>query len=400
MVVELLISDRSEGFMTDKNNRHPGALTILNEADDTERDSVRITGESFPPNLDLGLAEGDARSAEWMSMDYKNIFRSAPISQLLLDINGNIKEANLEFQLLTGYSSKELLGQPFSDFIKDPEGQKCIDRYIIDTVHREGYHQPECEFLCRCKDGSMLPLGLSSGQLKDDDGYIIGIICIGRDLSHHKKLIEALDKAQKIIEDRNRSIEQLAGERLNELAEKTRMLKELSVTDELTKLYNRRYFFERASEEFLRSRRYQTYFSVVILDIDFFKKINDEFGHQVGDVVLYEISGIIKSSVRRVDLTARYGGEEFVILLPSIREGYAYIFCERLREKVRNYHFSALPPDRNITISMGVADYPSEGVHSVYELLSRADRALYKAKETRDATITHSNLSETEYPCH
>ena len=177
------------------------------------------------------------------------------------------------------------------------------------------------------------------------------------------------------------------------------MLQELSVTDELTKLYNRRYFFERASEEFLRSRRYQTYFSIVILDIDFFKAINDQFGHQVGDVVLYEMAAILRSSVRRVDICARYGGEEFVILLPSIREGYAYIFCERLREKVQNYHFSALPPGRSVTISMGVADYPTEDVHSVYELLSRADRALYKAKETRNTTITHTNTEEPEIPC-
>jgi|GEM_PF-1828548 len=385
--------------MTQKKTNNSEANAEMNNPVDTERDSIRITGESIPPNFDLGLAEGDARSAEWMTTDYKCIFRSAPTPQILLDINGLIKETNREFQLITGYSSEELKGQPFSYFIKDPDGQKSIDRYIVNTINRERYNQRECEFLCRCKDGSMLPIGLSSGQLKDDDGYTIGIICTGRDLSDHKRLIEALDKAQKIIEDRNHSIEQLAGERLNELAEKTRMLKELSVTDELTKLYNRRYFFERASEEFLRSRRYQTYFSVVILDIDFFKKINDEFGHQVGDVVLYELSGIMKSSVRRVDITARYGGEEFVILLPSIREGYAYIFCERLREKVRNYHFSALPPGRNVTVSMGVADYPSDGVHSVYELLSRADSALYKAKETRDTTITHSNMSESEVPC-
>lgn len=160
-----------------------------------------------------------------------------------------------------------------------------------------------------------------------------------------------------------------------------RRLEELAQTDPLTRLLNRRGLQERLASEMERVRRYGTTVSVLLLDLDHFKHINDTHGHLVGDAVLCEVAALLQKGVRAVDVVARYGGEEFVIVLPETGPAGAAAFAERLREYIESFTFvQARSAPVRLTTSIGVASYPSFGVESVEDLFAAADQALYRAK--------------------
>jgi diguanylate cyclase (GGDEF)-like protein/PAS domain S-box-containing protein len=153
----------------------------------------------------------------------------------------------------------------------------------------------------------------------------------------------------------------------------------LSVTDPLTELFNRRHFFETANIEFERHHRYGGALSVIMMDIDHFKNVNDRYGHAVGDMVIQDIAGQIKKSVRTVDIAARYGGEEFVILMPETGLDKARRVAERLRHNVNGLSFEQGGSNLQVTLSLGVAEV-GLAVKSLDELLMYSDQALYAAK--------------------
>jgi two-component system, cell cycle response regulator len=161
-----------------------------------------------------------------------------------------------------------------------------------------------------------------------------------------------------------------------------RRLEQLASTDPLTDVLNRRALAERLLGEMERVRRYETTVSVLLIDIDFFKRVNDTHGHLVGDDVLTEIAELLQRAVRAVDVVARYGGEEFVIVLPETGAVGAASFAERIRELVEAKTFVQTPEGTGlrITASIGVATFPSPGVQTVEDLLAKADQALYRAK--------------------
>lgn len=176
-----------------------------------------------------------------------------------------------------------------------------------------------------------------------------------------------------------------------QLYEKTRTL---SNTDELTGLANRRYFHEILKRELAQSGRYQSSFSIIMVDIDYFKEFNDTHGHLNGDVALRRVAALMLQNTRGIDLVARFGGEEFIILLPkTVREG-AHAAAEKLRQCVAA---EAIPLAggaenvTNLTISLGLAEFPGDS-KDIYELIDLADRALYLAKERgRNRTVAWSN---------
>ena len=156
--------------------------------------------------------------------------------------------------------------------------------------------------------------------------------------------------------------------------------KELSITDALTGLYNRRHFEASADREFLRAVRYKNNLTFAIIDIDFFKKINDTYGHLCGDKILKDVAFIINDSFRKTDMVFRYGGEEFVVILTETDSQGAQIPLERLRERIANSEFTFKTQKLNVTISIGYASNLNDAEDAV-ELFSFADDALYKAKE-------------------
>ncbi len=158
--------------------------------------------------------------------------------------------------------------------------------------------------------------------------------------------------------------------------------KRMAITDGLTKIYNHRFFQELFEKEFRRSLRYNTTFSLIMLDIDYFKKINDTYGHLFGDEILKDIAMIIKGCLRAMDILARYGGEEFAILLPETDLESAVQTAERIRLAVENHDF-ADPEGKpvRVTVSQGVTSYPAPGVEDRSDMVAKADAALYEAKE-------------------
>jgi diguanylate cyclase (GGDEF)-like protein len=158
-------------------------------------------------------------------------------------------------------------------------------------------------------------------------------------------------------------------------------LYELATVDGLTGLFVRRYFDSRLYEELERARRYGSEFSVLLLDVDDFKKLNDTHGHGAGDRVLREVAHVLKQSMRGADLAARFGGEEFAAILPRTGPLDAHVVAERARQDIAAVRVAAGEHVLGVTASFGVASYPQSGAESVDELLALADSALYRAKQ-------------------
>ena len=152
---------------------------------------------------------------------------------------------------------------------------------------------------------------------------------------------------------------------------------DMAVTDSLTGLYVRRYFMVKLQEEIHRAERYNKHLSVVMADLDRFKRINDTYGHEAGDRALKTISRFLQKNIRDVDAIARYGGEEFVMLIPDADKESAFCLAERLRAKLAKVKLEDLPP---ITISLGIATYPLDGT-DIEDLIKKADAAMYAAKQ-------------------
>ena len=157
-------------------------------------------------------------------------------------------------------------------------------------------------------------------------------------------------------------------------------LEVLAHTDPLTQVLNRRALTVRLTSEMERARRYDSVITLLMVDLDLFKDINDTLGHLAGDDVLREVAALLHDSIRSVDVVARYGGEEFVVVLPETGQSGAVTFAERLREKIAEVTFGRVHGGVNLTASIGVASYPAGDTETVDDLFARADRALYRAK--------------------
>lgn len=167
--------------------------------------------------------------------------------------------------------------------------------------------------------------------------------------------------------------------RVDGLLAEVRHLRELSTIDGLTQLYNHKAFVDRLSDEFRRAQRYDDSLALVMLDVDFFKTVNDTHGHLVGDEVLTRIAQALRKAVRETDFLARYGGEEFAVLLPRTNLAGALTVSERVHQDV---HRLRLGPNQQlkVTVSLGVSAYPGRNVSSPEALVRTADEALYRSK--------------------
>lgn len=171
----------------------------------------------------------------------------------------------------------------------------------------------------------------------------------------------------------------------DELKKKNRQLEEvlakvefLAITDPLTGLYNRRHFEIMIEKEFNRTARYNSPTSCLMIDIDYFKRINDEYGHRAGDTVLKEIADLLKRCLRKIDTVARWGGEEFVVLLPGTNKKGATDASSRILGAISEHQFSGI--QRQITVSIGIAAVPGCPADSAEKLIDASDNAMYEAK--------------------
>lgn len=275
--------------------------------------------------------------------------------------DGIIQSWNKGAEMLYGYTSKEVIGKDFSFLI--PEGFRVEMDSILGNV-KNGEHLPIYETQRLKKDGSIVDVAIKVSYVSDTYGNVIGASSIVRDISERKKLERDRDSLQAKLE-------------------------RMAITDQLTNLYNRRHFDESLALEVGRAKRHENPLSLLILDIDHFKRYNDTYGHQAGDVVLRNLADILSANSRSTDILCRYGGEEYGVILPETDINGAANFAEKIRRQ-----FKCQSAIQNIdycitkTLSVGVSEYKIGDTPE--SLLKRADDNLYYAKNTgRDKVITN-----------
>jgi len=179
---------------------------------------------------------------------------------------------------------------------------------------------------------------------------------------------------------RTKSLRDELSRKNDELQVMLKKVEALSITDPLTGLYNRRRFEEVLDAEFKKCSRYDSPLSCMMMDIDHFKKVNDTYGHSVGDTVIKDIALLIKQGIRDVDTPSRWGGEEFIVLAPMTPKAAALLPARRILQSVADHAFTGMG-DKKVSISIGIADLSGPGIDSTGKLVQAADKALYEAKK-------------------
>ncbi|MDO9106368.1 MAG: diguanylate cyclase [Methylovulum sp.] len=286
--------------------------------------------------------------------------------------------ANPALERMTGFSFAEMQG-------KNPRILQGTDKQPFEMARlRKAITKGETvRALLRNyrKDGSLFWNSLTVSPVRNAKGELTHFIGIEHDVTSMKQAEEELRLAHDQLDQANRRLELRVRTRTRKLEEANRQLEILAATDPLTGAYNRRYFFMRAGVEVKRGIRYAHPVSLVALDIDFFKRINDVYGHAAGDKVLIELVLSVQATMRPSDILARFGGEEFVVLLPETDSGEAVNVAERIRLGIAALRVDAgQGVEISMTVSAGVATL-TDAKDSIENLLKRADQAMYKAKD-------------------
>lgn len=291
---------------------------------------------------------------------YKSILDASPNAIVMLDMKYNIILASNAAIDVLGYSADSLIGENILQFFAEDEHleiEKNIDRVFqeenIGTTNYRG----------RKNDNSTI-FEVNSRAIKDENGNSINLVSIIRDVTQKATLEEAL-------EAREKQYKELA----KELELKNISLSERVSIDNLTGIKNRYYFDERIKEEVDLAKRQKASFSLLLFDLDHFKLVNDNFGHDVGDKVLKRVTDAVSKIIRSYDIFARWGGEEFVVLMPNTTEAEAVPAAEKIRKTVEDISH---PDIEKITISIGIAIWEADD--DVDQIFVKADKALYTAK--------------------
>ncbi|MFZ3089855.1 MAG: diguanylate cyclase [Nitrospirota bacterium] len=287
-------------------------------------------------------------------------------------VRSTLNDAGLFTEIIeaeNGVKALDILLKSKIDFIISDVIMPGVDGYkLISTIkNQEKYQNLPVIMLTGQKDSvdkiKGLELGANDYVTKPfDPGELIARVKV---LQRMQELQEELIQKNLMLESMNKKLEKMA------------------ITDELTGLYNRRYFFMRFEPEFERCKRFKQSLICILIDIDHFKKVNDTYGHQVGDVVLKKLAKILMDNQRTYDIFARIGGEEFIGSLCNINSKDAYNLAERLRKKVEAFNFSEEENKTlHATISIGIGIYPHPDITiaGIDDIIKIADDALYKAK--------------------
>ena len=276
------------------------------------------------------------------------------------DLNGAYLFANPEFRRLLGSEAQDIAGRGDRDLLP-PEVADIFQRIDAEVI-RSGEHMTSEE---QISIGGDLRSFLSVHfPVRLEDGRIAATAIIAMDITDRKEVEQKALSALRAAEQINTKL--------------TGMIRELerqASIDRLTGAWNRRRFEEAARSEMIRMDRYRHPVSMIMLDLDYFKQVNDRFGHQAGDAVLAGAADLIRRHYRQADSLARWGGEEFVVLAPSTPLSDAVTFAERLRGQMESHVF---PDVGVVTASFGVAEYQSGETYD--DWVRRADQALYAAK--------------------
>ena len=291
----------------------------------------------------------------------KALMYSIPDMITVTDLDGNITFANNSAYTTIGY---ELDNKLISENLLSVIAAEDIERAKENMVKILTYNPGPVEYKNVMKNGTILNVEVNAMVLYDDKNNPNEIIYVSRNITERKQAEAKLKQNSEEIEKINK-----------ELLQMNDILKNKSIRDSLTNLYNHQYINELLEREISNSSVPYHNLCVLMLDIDHFKRVNDTFGHQVGDNVLVVISSLISQYARNIDMIGRYGGEEFIAVLPNIDLEAAYLIADSIRLSIQEYDFGL--PNLNVTISVGLAQYESEDVKT---FVNRADTLLYQAK--------------------
>jgi diguanylate cyclase (GGDEF)-like protein/PAS domain S-box-containing protein/putative nucleotidyltransferase with HDIG domain len=291
------------------------------------------------------------------------------------DLKKNICHFNIRWNEILGLNESEFFGDPqvWINRIHASDRNRFKKRL---ELHIDGMTELfECEYRIKHKSGSWIWVLVRGECTRERSGKPVRITGLQSEITERKKAEKQLKKSF----DELRFA--LASEKIlmDELDKKNKELIELSITDGLTGLYNHRFLQERFDFEYKRMKRYGGIISCMMIDIDHFKMINDNFGHQFGDQVLRQLSNILKANSREVDICGRYGGEEFMVVT-NLNAEDTLKFASKLHAAIEQYEFINGNQKVHVTVSIGIAECKTD-IHSRQELIERADSALYNAKK-------------------
>ncbi|MFD0673980.1 diguanylate cyclase [Cohnella sp. GCM10027633] len=323
-----------------------------------------------------------------LSMAQRDIFEHMTTGVIVIDENGKVLEVN---RGATPFA-RVAKGEQFEmDKLLSPlQTQGEVYEFLYRYVH---HPQERNQLEYAMQDAAGRHVSIQISPVLDDRKTLLGRVITFHDVSELRKLVDEMNRKNEALHERN--LELIAIQ--EELFRVNQKLEQMAVTDALTGCFNRRYLMQQMEHEVLLNVRYRIPFSVFLFDIDFFKQINDRYGHLVGDEVIRSTADIVRSKLRRTDILARYGGEEFTVYLPHTNREQAELLADRIIHAVSTNRVPAGEEQVNVTISMGIVSEASEEFtvdnpkEYLRDLFSRADAALYKAKnEGRNRVVTAS----------
>ena len=290
---------------------------------------------------------------------------------------------------------KDALKDVFSTFIEAEDGIAAIKAFVeekpgfiitdIEMPSINGYRF--ISTIRNMEDGKDVPIILISGTKDSLKKKLTGFNLGASDFVLKPfEGEELLARVKSLLKMRNL---------MEELREKNALLERLSVTDELTGLHNRRHFFEAVKEQMALGLRHGFKMACLLLDIDYFKRINDTYGHVAGDEVLRKLGELLFSCKREGEILARFGGEEFIMCLFNTDSARSRLAAERFRRLVAEHDFSSISPGLKITVSIGLALFPQDRAASIDDLIRTADKAMYASKTAGRDRVTVYDPAES-----
>ncbi len=330
-------------------------------------------------------------------MDMQMQLDTAPCGFVSISDAGLIQAVNQTLLNMLGYERHELLGQHIESTMS-VTNKLFFHTYFYPYIRLNG-HVNEMYFSFRTSSRQELPVLLNGvRQERGGEPFIdCAIVMMRKRIEYEKDILQTktkLEQLYKETQEANTKLERLNEEYVQKQQELIKVNEELEIkatTDPLTGLRNRRYFQEQLIEHLNMFRTHDSPFSLLIMDIDHFKRINDTFGHPVGDLVLTSLARLLQSLARKEDIIARFGGEEFVAIVAEAGEGEAMGIAESFRRAAAAADWG----EHSITISIGVSTAMEGDTEEA--MLDRADTALYASKSSGRNRVTHSaKLAENE----